>query len=61
VISTGARNHGIHKAGTGVISTKHGMITARAGRLSTWTEEARGEIGKNPKGGSLSICMEGCC
>jgi hypothetical protein len=48
VISTGVGNHGIRKTGTGVISTEHGMITTRAVRLSTWIEEARGEIGKNP-------------
>jgi hypothetical protein len=37
VNNTGAGNHGIRKAGRGVISTEHGMITTRAERLSTWT------------------------
>jgi hypothetical protein len=35
VNNTGAGNHGICKAGRGVISTEHGMITTRAERLNT--------------------------
>jgi hypothetical protein len=37
VNNTGAGNHGIHKAGRGVISIEHGMITTRAEWLNTWT------------------------
>jgi hypothetical protein len=37
VNNTGAGNHGIHKAGKGVISTKHGMIATRAERLNIRT------------------------
>jgi hypothetical protein len=37
VNNTGAGNHVIRKAGRGVISTEHGMITTTAEQLNTWT------------------------
>jgi hypothetical protein len=48
VISIGAGNHGIRKVGTGVVGIQYGVIPMWAEQLSTWTGEARGEIGKIP-------------